>query len=247
VGEVNKNNFGSVMKVISYYRSDDVWVEFVDTGNKVHTEWRHFYEGNVRNVYDKSVFGIGYLGEGKYKTRENSKHTHQYSIWTNMLNRCYNEKFHKKQHTYIDCTVSDEWHNFQNFAKWYDANFYQIQGEKMELDKDILIKGNKVYSPETCLFVPQNINKLFLKRDSARGNFPIGVSHEVKTDKYVVTLSNSKGKVYRIGTYDTPEKAFIVYKNDKEKLIKGIAYEYKNQIPLILYNTMVNYQVEITD
>jgi hypothetical protein len=128
------------------------------------------------NSDKKRLHGVGYLGKGEYKSFENGKNTRQYMIWYSMINRCYNEKYHKKLPTYKDCTVSEEWHNFQNFASWYDQNYYEVNGEKMALDKDILIKGNKVYSSETCIFVPQFINSLFTKCNAIRGEFPIGVS-----------------------------------------------------------------------
>ena len=87
-----------------------------------------------------------------------------------MLRRCYDEKLHKKYPTYIDCKVCEEWLNFQNFAKWYYNNYYEIENEKICLDKDILHKGNKIYSPDNCVFVPNNINVLFVKSDKSRGD-----------------------------------------------------------------------------
>ena len=121
----------------------------------------------------------------------------------------------------------------------------------MCLDKDILYKGNKIYSPETCIFAPHRINTLFTKRDRSRGESPIGTSPR-KNGKYVaqcnlINPETGKSKKETLGLYDTQEKAFEVYKYYKEKNIKEVADYFKEYIPEILYNGMYNYQVEITD
>lgn len=150
--------------------------------------------------------------------------------------------------TYKGCTVCDEWHNFQVFAKWYDENYYLLDDQRTELDKDILIKGNKTYSPETCVFVPQRINGLFTKREKDRGNLPIGVSLHKKYNKYYSRYNNGLGKTIHLVSYNTPEEVFYLgYKPHKEQLIKEIADEYKGKIPQKLYEAMYKYEVEITD
>jgi hypothetical protein len=242
IGMINENTYGSIMEIVEYNNVDDIWVKFMGYGNLVHTAWRPFFKGDVKNVYEKRTFGIGYIGEGQY----NSRMSH-YRLWKNMMIRCYDEKWLAKYPTYINCSVSEEWYNFQNFAAWYDENYYQIEGERMELDKDILIKGNKTYSPDTCIFVPQRINYLFTKRDSKRGDFPIGVHFNKRDRAYVAQIMDGKGKKVHLGYFDTPVKAFYTYKATKEKLIKEIAEDYKEHIPVKLYNAMVKYQVEITD
>ena len=90
-----------------------------------------------------------------------------------MLERCYDTEHSYKFPTYENCIVCDEWLNYQNFARWFDINYYEIEGEVMCLDKDILFKGNKIYSPKTCIFVPRGINNLFTKNDKCRTNFAI--------------------------------------------------------------------------
>lgn len=75
-----------------------------------------------------------------------------------MLRRCYDKQFQERQPTYKGCIVCEEWYNFQNFAKWFDENYYEIEGEKIALDKDLLKLNNKIYSPSTCCFLPQRIN-----------------------------------------------------------------------------------------
>ena len=214
-------------------------------------QYSHFKNGKIKCPYEKRYYGVGYIGEGKYKAWENGKTTKVYDTWHHMLKRCYHEKFHEKYPTYIDCEVSKEWHNFQNFGIWYDENYYEIEGERTELDKDILYKGNKIYSPETCIFVPHAINSLFIKRQNDRGESVIGASLH-KCGKYQVRCSlinpeTGKSKLKHLGYYETQEKAFKVYKYYKEKNIKQIADYYKEQIPINLYNALYDYEVEITD
>lgn len=249
VGTVGKNNFGSIMIVEKFNNFHDILVRF-EQGNLVHTRWQHFKNGMVKNPYDKSVFGVGYIGEGQYKSIDNGKNTPQYKCWNNMLLRNYDEKKHEQYPNYKDCTVSAEWHNFQNFAKWYDENFYHVKGQRMHLDKDILVKGNKIYSPDTCVFVPSRINSLFAKRNSMRGDLPIGVTFLKERNSYIAACSNNingKRENLYLGCYDNPFDAHIAYKIAKENLIKELASEYKDKIPSKLYEAMINYTIEITD
>lgn len=112
----------------------------------------------------------------------------------------------------------------------------------MVLDKDILLKGNRIYSPNTCIFVPQRINSLFAKPNTLRGNLPIGVEYDKKDKKYRTNWSNAHK-----GYYDSPEEAFYTYKHDKEKYIKQIADEYRIKIPEKIYMAMITYEVDIND
>lgn len=250
-GETGINTFGSEMIIAKYRGALDIDVYFpqynwIAKG----VRYQNFKNGKIKCPYERSVFGVGYIGEGKYKVSENCKATKIYQTWNNMLRRCYDNKCQEKQLTYKDCTVCNEWLNFQNFAKWYDNNYYEIEGERMELDKDILCKGNKIYSPETCIYVPQTINKLFTKRQNNRGEAVIGTSPF--KGKYVANCSlinpkTGKSKGEYLGYYDTQKKAFEVYKYYKERNIKEVADYYKKQIPKILYNALYNYKVEIND
>lgn len=247
IGALGYNLNGSEMIVDEYNTGRDIWVKFTKDGNKVHTRWEHFAVGNVRNPYDRTVYGIGYLGEGKYNSGTHGKSTKQYKIWSNMLRRCYNKDYQdKKAPTYKDVTVSEEWHNFQNFAKWHEDNYYEVECEQMDLDKDILVKGNKIYSPETCIFVPKRINNLFLSNKTTDRDLPLGVHPKLKKFVARCQINNVGNSVY-LKTFDTPEEAFYAYKTFKEKYIKQIADEYKDKIPSKLYDAMLNYSVEITD
>ena len=248
IGEINKNRYGSVMKIINYKNYDNITVEF---DNKFITgcSYQQFKNGSVKNLYDKSVYGVGYLGEGKYVSKEQNKkeHTKQYETWIRMLDRCYSFNYKNNFHTYIECYTCEEWHNFQNFAKWYDENIYEINNENIELDKDILFKGNKIYSPENCIFVPQKINNLFTRRNASRGDLPIGVGiYEHDKTKYRAKCNNEKKLIY-LGIHNNILDAFNAYKKYKGELIIEIAKEYKDKIPKELCDAMYKYKIEITD
>ena len=148
--------------------------------------------------------------------------------------------------SYIKCMECGEWKCFQNFAQWYDENKYECDGEKMHIDKDILYKGNEIYSPETCIIVPKRINMLFIKRQNHRGNCCIGVSYKKQTNRYYASIS-IEAKPVSLGSFNSEIDAFETYKTAKEKHIKNMADRYKDKIPKQLYEALYKYKVEITD
>ena len=252
IGERNYNNFGSEMVIVNYNGCMDIDVYFPEFDWIFkHAKYNNFKKGEIKCPYERRFYNVGYLGEGKYKVSENGKNTRVYDTWKAMLQRCYSEKEHERHPTYIGCEVYEGWHNFQNFAKWYKDNYYEVGNEKMCLDKDILFKGNKIYSPDTCIFVPETINKLFIKNDKNRGESVIGATL-CKNGKYqaqcnIINPETGKSKQEYLGLYDSQEKAFQVYKYHKERNIKQIADYYKIHIPQKLYDAMYNYEVEIDD
>ena len=248
VGETQINNFGSKMIITKYRSRNDIDIYFPEyEWTAEHAIYQNFKNGHIKCPYERRVYNIGYLGEGPYSSRENGKATKLYNTWKNMLKRCYDPKLHEKEPTYIGCTVCDEWLNFQNFALWYDENYYEIPGQRMALDKDILIKGNKIYSPDACCFTPQNINTLFTKRDNDRGDCPVGVYYDKQSKKYKAKCSLGTGRQKHLGYYDTSEEAFNAYKEFKEAYIKKVANDYIEDIPFELYRAMINYEVDIDD
>lgn len=142
------NNFGE-LEVIEYVDALNVRVKFLATGYETTTQADMIRRGVVKDKMAPSVCGVGYVGDGKFKPSIDGKHTKIYATWSGMLTRCYNNKNQTKQPTYIGCSVCEEWHNFQNFAKWMN----ELDYEGKQLDKDIKIKGNKMYGPDTCVFV----------------------------------------------------------------------------------------------
>lgn len=190
--------------------------------------------------YDKKrkpVYGVGI--NDMISARKHPALSH----WRDMLGRCYNEKMIQKEPTYKDCSVCDEWLTFSNFAKWFDENYV----EGYEIDKDLLIKGNKVYSPETCCFLPHKINQALTNRRLHRSATPIGI-HITKSGKFHAQCS-IEGKLYHLGTYSTLEEAFLAYKKTKEDYFKVLAEKYfkEGRITERVYRALLDYRVEITD
>ena len=250
-GEERLNAFGSKMIIKKYRKAIDIDVYFPEYDWIFeHATYGKFKKGEIKCSYEPRTLGVGYLGEGKYKTRENGKVHKYYKIWHGMLTRCYDPKFHEKRPTYDGCKVEDYLLNFQHMCEWLENNYYEIPGEQMCLDKDILCKGNKIYSRETCIFVPKRINNLFVKSDNRRGDYPIGVS-DLPSGDYQVNCSNGYGKLIPLGTYSTKEEAFQAYKEYKEKVIKEVIDSYEGKIPEPFYSrlkvAMYNYKVEIDD
>lgn len=243
VGEIYKLNCGANAKIIEYYNWDNCTILIMET-NEIfkNIAFKHLKSGNLKSYFYPTVEGVGYIGNN---FEENDSKTKCYKTWRGMLVRCYNKEYQYKKPTYKNCRVCEEWHNFSNFKKWYYENYYQIDDDIMQIDKDILEKGNKIYSPNTCIFVNNKINSIFTKHDGIRGEYPIGVFKR-ENGKFGASVSID-GKQHKLGIFDTVEEAFVPYKEAKEKEIKRIADLYKNQIPERLYNAMCNYEVDITD
>ena len=246
VGEINYNKFGSKMEIIAYRGANDIDVYFEEYNWVCNNTWNNFKKGGIVCPYERRTCSVGFIGKGKYKPKENNKPTKVYSYWHHMMNRCY--LFHEHNITYTDCLVDENWHNLQNYGKWFDDNYYEIKGEKMCLDKDILVKGNKIYSPSTCIFVPERINTLFCKSKKSRGDLPIGVRWNKSKGKFEANISIDNKQTY-LGSFNTIEEAFQCYKTFKENYIKQVADDYYSQglIPKKLYDAMYRYEVEITD
>lgn len=191
----------------------------------------------------KLIFGVGvndcegFISDGDYEVF--------YDIWTQMLRRCYSEKLHNKHKTYIGCTVCNEWITFSNFYQWAKDPINGYMNGYF-LDKDFVVKGNKVYSPETCIFIPKEISSISTQSKTIRGDLPIGVSHF--KDRYRVRFSK-ENKLYDLGCFSTPEEAFMAYKEAKEAHIKYIAEKYykEGKITKKAYQAFLQYKISIDD
>lgn len=237
LGEIRKNTRGTEMIVISQRSVADIDVEFLDDHHyiKKNTTYSNFKRGNIRNPYDKTVFDIGYLGDGIYQTKYNNVTSDDYRTWKNLLHRCYvNQKDFPSY--YGISTVASEWLNFQNFAKWYEEYKYECEG-RLHLDKDILYPGNKVYSSYHCILVPQRINMLFANKPNNRG-LPNGIYKD--GNRYHARYNEKE-----LGGYETIDAAYTVYAKAKKDAIVQVAEEYKDKIPAELYNALLNYEVRI--
>lgn len=179
-----------------------------------------------------------------FDERGNKKNKHEYDVWLAMLNRCNNERLRHKNPSYKDCEIDEFFMCYENFYEWCNS---QIGfSELFQLDKDLLVKGNKIYSPKNCVFVPNAINTAITNRSDLRGKYLIGVSYEKGRKKFVSRMSYF-GKVKTLGRYETELEAFNAYKAAKEAYLKELAEIWKSKIDPRAYNALINYQVEITD
>lgn len=150
-GTIYETSNYSALEIIKYNSTFNVDVRFLSTGFECRTSSGNIRKGEVRDRLFPSITGVGYFGIAGI---ENPSMHASYVTWVNMIKRCYDVITQRISPTYIGCTVCDEWHNFQNFAVWYDKNY--VKG--CQLDKDIKVKGNKVYGPLTCSFVTHREN-----------------------------------------------------------------------------------------
>lgn len=151
-----------------------------------------------------------------------------------MIRRCYDPKLHAKYHTYVNCTLSDEWLTFSSFKTWMKKQKW----EGMDLDKDLLKPGNKLYSPESCVFVPQELNKLLTDGACKRGEWPIGVTFNKRAHMFKA-YCRSNGRLKHLGYFNTPEEASEVYKAFKSNHVKEIAEGYKSNTRL--YRALISH------
>ena len=179
-GEKFINIEGYEVEIIEYFSATNCTARFDDGTILYNRQYTSIKYGTITNPNYKFLYKRGYLGQGVYKVGSEGKVLKHYKIWYNMFLRCYDEKVQEKQPSYKRCFVDEQWHNFQNFAEWFDKNYNPEIMEGWHLDKDILVKGNKIYSPETCCFVPQEINTLIISCKAKRGELPIGVSKKGK-------------------------------------------------------------------
>ena len=250
VGEINHTKKGETIQIIKYEKANNIEVKFIDYDYVVKTTYSAFKEGKIKCPYTRSVYGVGYLGEDFYNYR-NIRNLIEYQQWRNMLKRCYCESELKVHPEYSLVTVCEQWHNFSTYYKWRKENYYEIEGETMHLDKDILHKKTYQYSPENCVFVPQTINSIFEKSDRAkcknRNDLPPGVLWIKPDNIYASRCRLGKNKSIWLGRSHDPMICFLRYKQCKENYIKQVADEYKGRIPDRLYNALYNYEVEIDD
>ncbi len=144
-----------------------------------------------------------------------------YVVWTSMLVRCYSSRFHSKHLTYRDCTIVKEWQTFSNFRSWMQSQNWQ----RLHLDKDIIFPGNKVYSPETCIFVSHQVNSLFTDHAAKRGEWPIGVCYRKKIGKFIAQCSDGDGKRIYLGLFDDPSEAHHAYLICKSGIVVKVAHK----------------------
>lgn len=157
-----------------------------------------------------------------------------YAKWEGMLKRCYCTKYHKTHPAYIECRVVDEWLVFSNFKKWMITQDWQGN----ELDKDILIQNNKLYSPSTCIFVSRTINKIIDEKKSNEKNLKRGVRKDKRTGRYYASCY-CYGKSKFLGSFESETEAHESYKIAKYKHIAEVALSQVEPIRSALLNYVI--------
>ena len=237
-GRTYENKRGVKFKVVEYLGKQKTKIVFEEPFT--HYKWveaKHIRNGfGIRSPYEKLCLGVGYLGEGIYNM-SNSKDA--YSIWTNMLMRCYSDVFQTRHPSYKGCTVDSDWHNFQVFAEWYYS--HESYGLGYHLDKDLLEYGNREYSEHSCCMLPQVLNVLISKQGNLNNGFPIGVKRQ-GFNSFRVDLQYGDKNAY-LGAFDSVEKAQAVWKDAKIAKIKELAEEWKYLVTVDVYESLINLEV----
>ena len=250
VGNVFKSLNSGDFKVLKYNGSKDVEIQFINTGFEMVVQLGDIKSGKVKDRYLPSVYGVGALGT-KYPITINGVKTKEYKLWQSMLQRCYSDSAYNKQRpTYIDCEVSDNFKSYEYFYEWCHKQIgfgVDGNGNPFQLDKDLLIKGNKVYSEDSCVFLPQEINTLLVKNTASRGEHLIGVSWSKTNKAFRAMINKNKGKPEHLGYFKTELEAFNAYKEAKESFVKEQAEKWKGKIDGRAYEALMKYTVEITD
>ena len=245
VGKVFKSLNSGDFKIVKYNDTKDVEIRFLKTGYETSVQLGNIRKGEVKDPYTPSVFGVGILGT-KYPSEVNGVQTKEYKLWTSMLVRCYSDSFKKKHPTYEDCEVSNNFKSYEYFYEWCHKQV-GFNNKGWQLDKDLLVKGNKVYSENVCIFIPKEINTLLVKREASRGEYLIGVSWHKTKKAFVARVNKNKGKPEWLGLFKTELEAYNAYKTTKESFIKEQANKWKSQIDDRAYNALMNYEVDIDD
>jgi len=190
------------------------------------------------------VFGVG-INDWDGAVKVDGKLIWEYVLWKDMLKRCFSEKYKQNQPTYEGVTCSKEWLSMTTFIE----DVSQMRGFGLDgwaLDKDILQKGNKLYSKDTCCFVPHEVNNLLTKRDKARGEYPVGVDFHKVSGKFRAQLTIN-GKLKYLGLFTAPEEAFFAYKAAKEAHIKVVAQKWQHLLDERVFQALMAYEVNIND
>lgn len=232
VGDRYKTKEGYTIEVI-FRNKRRVIVKFLETGNAKEVYINRLNDGKIKNPYHPSVYGVGFLGEGIYKAHdENLVKTEAYKCWSSMIMRCYDKNFQSKQPHYVGVTVDKEWHNFQKFAEWFYKNKPSNPNIEYELDKDILSRDKKIYSPSTCIFLPKEINRMIAGLSTISN---ISMNKQGKYRLYV--FSEYKG------VYDTLEECVSkkqeIIKDKIQYLIKKYNYSQKDIVYEYLNNHII--------
>ena len=250
-GQKGKNNKGTTVIIRKYTNSSNIIIEFQDEyKHQIITTYANFLTGRMKNPYDVIAGKHGFIGVGIYKP--SYKHNgitipeKSYQTWYKMHIRSENNCEYKPQYT--DVKICKEWFNYQNFANWYNENYYEVENDFMCLDKDIMIPNSRIYSPETCCFLPNRLNEIFHNMNRTKSNgLPIGIEYaKRKTDKdgyrvKVTYVDDNGNRRYVRKTFDELEDAKKFYSWFKQQDTRRIIESYKNILPEKIYKALYDY------
>lgn len=212
-------------------------IRFIETGFEEIVEAGNVRSGEVKDKLARIVYGVGFIGNEKLSISGGTNKKRAYTAWRNMLKRCYCDKFQEERPTYIGCTVCEEWHDFQNFARWFNEN-YPNDGVVYHLDKDLKFINNKEYSPDSCVFVPSAVNTFVTDRKASRGSYMIGVFFIEKSKKFQSNCRNPIAKKQEIlGYFNTELDAHMAWRNKKyEHAINLANQQEREEVKISLLN-----------
>jgi hypothetical protein len=231
-GFIGKTFYGDNFVVLETLPGNNCMVQFLDEFKYKRTASKNaVIKGNVKNPFRRSVYGVGYFGDGPY-TSVNSQR--QYKVWQCMLERCYNEAHPAHKH-YADVEVCGDWHNFQSFAAWCLTQ-KGFEDKHFEIDKDFMYDGNRLYSPDTCCFIPGVINSFFLNgRTNGKKGEGLGVGvTETPSGTFRVCLNRVK-----LGTFPSQRQAELAFTNYKKYSLWLLASEFKDRLDKKVYERLL--------
>ena len=233
--------------IIEYIDTNRITVQFDGLGSFItNCTFYNLKTGKVKNYYYPSVCGIGYIGDKNIEPPfVNGKITHCYDVWHNMITRCYDAKFVSQNLLYEDCSVDTEWHNFQNFAKWWKSevlsDFKDSRGRSSAIDKNLMSKERRgnLYSEQTCTLLPEEIKIALITGDFRKYDLPSGVFS--KGNCFSARISKYNKSIY-IGSFSTPEEASLAYQQEKRNYIKELAKKYESVLTSRVFNRLMEWK-----
>jgi hypothetical protein len=231
----NTRNHG-IVTVLDYIDCRSVLIKFENSGAIKTVRADHLRCGNIKDQTQPTVYGVGVIGLNFTKYESNSK---EYSLWLGMLQRCYDNKLKNKRPSYLMCEVDKNFLNYEYFKAWCNKQI-GFNKKGFALDKDILIKGNKLYSEDTCCFVPTEINSMIAGL-SSKGDKVTGIYQNCKNGNWYLNTDYQNGHKKR-GVFSDLKEAELEYLKLKTENIKSVAEKWKSQIDIRVYNALINWE-----
>lgn len=255
VGDIRINNEGYEFEIVKYNHARDVVIRWLACGTEESCNSGNLIKGAIKYLNNPSVFGIGYLGYGRFVPGEKRLKEGQERLnpdihrhWRHVLERTVS---HRNIQRYEDCSVVEEWYSLQNFAEWLveqkNGLAKEENGRLYHLDKDMVCKGNRVYCPEYCVFLPNEVNCFYTRTEIGNTGYP-GVNYIKPATKgakegYIARCHVGKVRKY-LGYYDTAMEAFLQYKKCKEGSAKELASRWEGKVDDRVIEYLHNFTVD---